>query len=151
MDDHFTLKVDGEDHEVFMSFGLLRDLSRYVNAPELIISVLADTAMLEDVLEILLAERSKTGTVITPFKIEDHELEEDGAMDLASWAMDHLISFFLKRFEKMAKVADSNRDRLSSLRSQFPGFGPLAGMTPSAGQPGQGQVSSETSTGSSAT
>lgn len=95
--DSITIRVDGEDREIFMSYGLVNLLAGVAGDPDAAGRFVIDQDMREQVMRILLSERNKAGKLTgEPLEnIEDVELSIADARRLLAWASEHTIDFFL--------------------------------------------------------
>lgn len=120
--DYFTITVNGEEREVFMSYGLLRTLSKIIeNDPNKIHLLQMDDECHSVAVREMLAERKKSGKVKEPFTEEDFEdmiVDPSELVGLISWGVEHLIDFFTLKMEMMEKVARKNQARLEALMGQ---------------------------------
>jgi hypothetical protein len=126
-----NIKQDGEDREIFMSYGLLNALSIVVGSPELVPSMSLDDELRDVVLKALLAERKVTGKIVKKVDdIEDIEISIDDVERLLDWAGEHLMGFFVRRLVKSAKHVENHKGLLEDLKSSMGGLQALASATP---------------------
>ncbi|HYG34259.1 MAG TPA: hypothetical protein VEC99_05720 [Clostridia bacterium] len=118
----FTMKVNGQDHEVFMSFALLNKLAYYIGQPEQVFTVLLDPVVREIVMKELLAERSKTGRIKQEVELEDLDFDLEEVESLLDWAAEHLLVFTLAVAEKATAHQLRYQNRLLNLTSTVSGL-----------------------------
>lgn len=121
--DKITIKVDNEDREIFMSFGLLSHLATFVASPELVGRLFVDPEMREAVLVFLLTKRARSGKVVGD-KLEssmDVEVSREDAMRLLEWASEHIMDFFVASFQTLRKVSEERAANLEALMSSETG------------------------------
>lgn len=145
--DHYTIKMDGKDKEIFMSFGLLRDLARALpnhNDPML---VFQDPNMFDTVLWLLLIDRSETGKIlIDEFDLDDHILDEEAMVPMVKWAMEHLLSFFLRKLSQLPTLGEASLPQMEALLSAFPGLKASVSKSAFVGATASSEAQSENST-----
>lgn len=151
LSDEFTLKVDGESREIVMKFAMLRELARAFPGPSDPQLVFHDQIMFETALSILLAPRTKTGKIDLPedadWTIDDIDFSEDEAIRLVKWAMEHVLGFFLKKFNQLTKLGETHLKEIETLLSSLPGLKDLASKKASAGPTDFSTLLSDSSTG----
>lgn len=128
LDSHFQL----QDREIFMSFGLINDLTRVVN-PDNMADINIDSDFRHSFLALLLAERSKGGKVLNQVDPYDVEMTPDEAASLIAWAQDHILDFFLRSFKNLKSTAEKHQETLTDLASFLTGSQVSVLRTPSAG------------------
>jgi len=128
-----TVKVDGEDRDIFMSFGLLDTLSRLIGDPSNVAQVHIDLDLRKGVLEALLAERKKSGKVINEVDIEETEISIEDAEKLVEWAASHVLNFFIRSLSKVSEMTKKSEKEIKALVSTFPGLSNSASQTQSVG------------------
>lgn len=149
--DHVTLKVgQGEDlaeREFFMSFGLLRDLSRAFPNPQDPAEVMRDMNQFETALWLLLVPRSPTGKLmVEEFDLNEHAMAAVDSIALVKWAMEHLIRFFLLRLNELPTLGEQSVTQIEALLSAFPGLKDSVSKSLSAGPLIDQEVASAAST-----
>lgn len=103
--EHFTITQDGEDREIFMSFGLLNEITTLLGDPAVAASVYFQPELRENVLVAALHERSKTGKVINRVEgIDDVEISVDQIEELLAWEVEHAIAFFARSIDRVGRV-----------------------------------------------
>ena len=114
-EDTFDIKVNGRDHSIKMSFGLLNTLCRQVGDIEAAAVMALDTNLRDAVLVELLSEHGANGKIIEPVDLEVIEVEPDAVIDLIDWAGTHVLDFFLKGLERTKKLQEANTGRIKAL------------------------------------
>ncbi len=118
----FDIKVNGVDREILMSFGLLDQLSRIVEAPDNVGQVLLAPDLRQKVMVEVLAERKPSGKIIKAIDdFEDLDIEIDAAEALLDWSMEHLMDFFVRRLQKVADISLKNQERMNQVVSSLAG------------------------------
>jgi len=113
----FTLMVNGEAHEVFMSFGLLNRLCHLVgdtpNIPMIHLNPEVRGIMLQEALAI----RTKSGKVTEYREIEDLETDLEEMEGLLDFIADHVLDFSLRVMEKATTLQMANEARVNALNT----------------------------------
>lgn len=154
LSDHFTIEVNGAEREITMKFALLRELTRAFPNPGDPQAIFHQPELFDLAMAILLIDRDERGRTLETTKdwtLDDVEIAYADAVDLAKWAMEHVIRFFLTKLSTMTRLGEANRDQIEALLSSLPGLKDLASKKPSAGPMDLNDLSSETSTGGSPT
>lgn len=116
---HHSIKINGEDREIFMSYGLLHVLCVLVNNdPANAILLQLSEDLQREALRELLTERKPSGKAIKEFTeddLDDTVVDPDDIVELVGWAMQHVINFMLKRAEKVDLVGEQAKPRLEAL------------------------------------
>lgn len=116
-----VVKINGEDREILMTYGLLNACSRLVTNPDQIAQIAVDPDLRDSVLKVLLAKRNLAGKVEHEFNIDEMDLTVDTVLELTEWASNHLLDFFLKALQRAKSLTDANKDRIDSLTSSGAG------------------------------
>lgn len=126
----FTLKVNGEDREVFMSFGLLNELTTIVGDPGAIASLTLNPEMRNKVLAAALAKRKKSGKVEETIDIDDVDITITDMENVLDWVSGHVMSFFVRSLRKVAAVNEKYEAPLKDLVSSLVGSKTSASANP---------------------
>lgn len=122
MQNTFDISINGEAREIFMSFGLLNELTRIVQDPARIGLMAIDPDMREDVLYALLAERKPSGKILKPLPdIDDIEADYLEIERLLAWAMEHTLGFFVRLLQSAATAAEREKTQMVDLVSSLTG------------------------------
>lgn len=122
LDPHLTITVDEVEREFFMSFGLLDALTRTIGDPANIGAVHSEPNLREDVLKALLAERKKSGKVITASNdVDDYDISIADIEKLLDWAVEHVMSFFVRSLQKVVNVTERHKGQMEALASSLAG------------------------------
>lgn len=114
--------MDGLDRELFMSFGLLNELSILIGDPGIIASVPVNPDMRKAVLMSCLAERKKSGKIERPVAdFDDLDISIHDVEEILAWTMDHLMDFFVRSLKKVVQVTEAHKTDLASLGSSLGG------------------------------
>lgn len=148
-----TVKTRNGPRTIIMKFGLLREIARAfpdANSPQMIYQV---PELMDTMLDILLVPRTATGRVDLPedskWTIDDEDLQPEDALRLVQWGVEHLMSFFLKKFKAMTEIGQTQMGEMEALLSSSPGLRALVSKKQSAGLTDVNTPSSEASTGGS--
>jgi len=114
-DDHFTIQVGGEDHDIKMSFGLLNNLCRKAGDIDGAAMVALDQDLRDAFLVELLSPRDPRGKIKEPIEPFELDVEVQSVLDLIDWAGNHVMDFFLKGLERTKALQDRNMDRIKAL------------------------------------
>jgi len=103
--DHITINQDGEDREIFMSFGLLNEITTLMGDPATAASVYFNPELREDVLKAALHQRTKTGKIERKVeRLDDLDISLDVMEELLAWEVEHAIAFFGRAMERVLKM-----------------------------------------------
>ena len=131
LDPKISVKFNGEDREVFMSFGLLNSLTKVIGDPTRIPAVGVDPELREDVLSELLADRKPSGKISKPIEdIDDIEIPIEDVELLLNWASEHVMGFFLRSLNKAAELQKKHAPAMTALLSSLDGSTNSALKTP---------------------
>lgn len=107
-DKYYTLEVNGEPRELFMSHGMLDALLRMVRDTDEIGEIYVDPDKRQAVLEALFAERSKSGRIITAVDVADLDIDIEAIDGVLQWTVAHLSGFFIRSMNSIARLAEGN-------------------------------------------
>jgi hypothetical protein len=113
--DIFTVKINGKEQDIKMSFGLLNTLCRKVGDIDGAATIVMDQTLRDGVLIELLSDRDKSGKIVEPIDLYNLDIHFDDAVDLLDWAASHVLDFFLKGLEKAKRQQDSHLPRIKAL------------------------------------
>lgn len=113
----FTIKVDGEDRDIFMSFALVNRLQFLVGDVEGLPLVMIDPTMRDAIMKELLAVRTKSGKLVDEVDPETVEVSLSDITNILDWASAHILDFFLAGLERAQALQFRNQARLSNLKS----------------------------------
>lgn len=140
---NITVILAGKPFDIFMSFGLLRELTEITGGFESINEAFLNQAVMIEFLSVLLTPREKNGRPI-PTEVDGQlqivwydsqyaEIDEDDRERLLQWAYGHVLNFFLKRVLTLKKTFTSAVPELEHLTSSASGLQALALKMRSAG------------------
>lgn len=112
-----TIRYEGEEREVKMSFGLVNLLAQLCGDIETASEISLNLDLQGDVLEALVVKRDKKGKPTEEFSLFAVESDADETGDLIAWAAEHVIDFFMSSMEKGAKTVEKAKPRLAALTS----------------------------------
>lgn len=128
-----TVHYDDDDHELFMSYGLLNQLIRIVPDIDQIGSMYFDPDTTNKVLETVLSKRSKSGKIVEKVSVEDVDIDLENVRLILDWVGAHLTDFFIKGLESMSKTVGSRAKELETLVSSVSGSETSVSETDSSG------------------
>ncbi len=109
------------DREIFMSFGLLNELSTIVQDATQIAALDLDPEIRTKTLNAIFAERTKSGRKTKDVEMDDLEISYQDVETALDWAKDHLMGFFIRRLESTAKVVEQTKTRMEKVESSLLG------------------------------
>ncbi|WP_238277413.1 MULTISPECIES: hypothetical protein [Methylobacterium] len=123
-----------ESRELFMSFGLLNEISALVGGVEGVPNLSFDPQTALTALEIVLAPRDERGAVLSASEagsdaISVHHIQPEVAEQILDWIGAHALDFFVRRFDKSATLLASNAAKLQAVASSLTSSGNSAGKT----------------------
>lgn len=121
MSDTITIKQNDEDRELFMSFGLLNELTRIIGDPSRVTQVALDPALRDEFLTALFAKRKKSGKIEEAADIEDLDISYEDVEKALTWAQEHVMSFFVRSFRQIKAVTEKHEAEVTSLTSSLGG------------------------------
>lgn len=103
--DTLTVQIDGEDRELFISYGLLATLSRLIGDEKNIALISFDDDIRDHTLKAVLAERTKGGKIIKPVEdVFDVNISVKDVNAILTWVTEHLLDFFVQSLERTQMV-----------------------------------------------
>jgi hypothetical protein len=130
MTDKLSIKISGEERELFMSYGLLNELAKIVGSPEAAPQIAINEYLREEVLKATLAERKPSGKVTKPVAdIDDIDISIADVEALLDWATENVLSFFVRSLKKVVGHAEANKDAFEALKSSLAGLESSASAT----------------------
>lgn len=130
MSDKLSITYQGVERELFMSYGLLNELAKLVQSPEIAPSISLDEHLREEVLKACLAERKPSGKVLKAVEdMDDLEVSVEDIEAILDWATENVLSFFVRSLGKMVKRVEANKDVLEGLKSSLDGLQASASAT----------------------
>jgi hypothetical protein len=124
LDDRLTVTIDGEDKEIFMSFGLLSELANITQSAEGVAEMDLNPNVAMLVIDTCLAPRNARGK-ITDKDFTAPQMDADTAEKILKFAGEHTLGFFIKGLKR-------GIDRLESRRSELQAVGRSLNSTPSS-------------------
>lgn len=135
-DSRIKTTVNGEQKEVFMSAGMIRQLAIVTSDLEDISSVYLDPSSQERCLVTLLVERDARGTPVEDvdkLTMMAFEMEPNDADVLAKWVGDHLLAFFIKGARNMNQSVKLQEEAFQNLAQSLTGTKASMETKPSVG------------------
>lgn len=123
MTDKITITFNGEEREIFASFGLLNSLTKIVASPELVPLISLDPDVRTSVLIALLSDRTKTGKITKAIEdIEDIDVSIEDVEKLLEWASRIVLGFFMRSLRRAADLSQENKEAFEALKSSATGL-----------------------------
>lgn len=120
--DKLIIKQNGEDRELFMSFGLLNELTKLAPTPESVALFGLDPETRTEVRKAILAERKSGGKISRPVDDPDEiEVSIEDTELMIKWAMEHVIGFFIRSMSAIEAVTKAAEPVLKGLKSSQDG------------------------------
>lgn len=141
LEDVIEVTIGEDTREIFMSYGLLNELSKIAGSPEVIAAVAVDAELRDNMMIAVLAERKKSGKIVTPIEdLDEVEISYQDAEKLLKWALEHTMGFFMRSLENVAEMTESHQEVMAELMSSLDGQLDSASPMPSAGSSTSPQV-----------
>jgi hypothetical protein len=96
IDPHFTFKTSNESYDLFMSFGLLNQLSRFFTDLSELDEIYRNPEVKGAILIECLSERDTRGGITSPFNLMELECTNADVEELLVWVEQHLTDFFVQ-------------------------------------------------------
>lgn len=122
LSDTITIKLDGEDRNIFLSFGLLNELSLLVNDISDLPSIPLNTRLRKQVLSACFATRKKSGKIEAEVDIDDVDVSIGDSERIIDWVVDHMMAFFLRSLKKVVLTTEANKIDMQDLGSSLNGL-----------------------------
>jgi len=113
---------DGK-RELFMSFGLLNELTGLVGGPEAVPNLSFNPELSSQALFAVLVKRDKRGR---PIDFDDEEnpvipadLSPEAAEEIIDWVAAHVLDFFVRRFANSTKLFAKQAGQLAEVGSSL--------------------------------
>lgn len=120
--DKITVTLNGKERELFMSFGLLNNLTRIVDDPTRVPAIRTDSELRDAVLSAALAERKTSGKIEKEVDIDDIDITIDDVERTLDWVMEHVMGFFVRALKKVVEVTEANKADMEALASSVNGL-----------------------------
>ncbi|ESY35768.1 hypothetical protein NKK48_01565 [Mesorhizobium sp. C386A] len=105
LQDRFEITQDGATREIFMSFGLLNEITTLMGEPAAAASVYFNPELREKVLLTALHQRTKTGKIESRVvSLDDPDISVSDMEALLAWEVDHAIGFFTRSMDRVVKT-----------------------------------------------
>ncbi len=117
-----TITVNGEQTELFASFGLIRELAAISGGLENIQFAVTDPQMMVEFMATVLSKRNAEGQIETVFNAAYCEIEPDDVDQLMDWIYGHVYDFFVRRVRSLEKVMTNLGPELARLNSSATGL-----------------------------
>jgi hypothetical protein len=121
MSDTLTIQINGEERELFMSFGLLNELTAIIGDPSRVGAVSLDPELRAKFLSAIFAKRKKSGKIEEAIDYDDLEVSLDDVEKTMSWGQEHVLNFFVRSFRNIQTVTEKYKDEVTSLTSSLTG------------------------------
>ncbi len=121
LSDTISITVDGETRDIFMSFGLLNELTSIIKDPSLVGAVQLNPELRETFLTAILAKRKKSGKIEEAIDFDDIDISVGDVERVLPWAQEHVLSFFVRSFRNIQTVTERYSAEVTSLTSSLVG------------------------------
>jgi hypothetical protein len=122
--DRLKVVVNGTEHELLMTFGLLNELANLLGANGQIVTAAVDPDSRMTVLCACLLKRGKAGFLEGEFNIEEIDINPDTVIEIIEWAQSHVIDFFLKATAVTGRLGEKYGEKMASLVQSSTGSAP---------------------------
>jgi hypothetical protein len=130
--DKLTVTIDGQEHELFMSYGLLDRLTKIIGGSLDITTASLEPNTRNETLIACLTKKGRAG-VLDKVDIDNLDIDPEDVVRIVNWATEHVIGFFLKATERTKEMGERIKDKLGSLTHLVDGSKDSASPNPSAG------------------
>lgn len=113
-DEHLTITHKGQSRELFFSFTRQNMLLKHFPEPTNAFEAMIDPHMADTVLAILLVENPKH---IDSFELEEKDVSNADIEKVLNWAAEHLIYFFVSKFQQIAEKATALEPLMQALEA----------------------------------
>lgn len=135
-DDRITVKVNGEDKELLMSAGMLRELSKLIGEYEDVSVVYVDAGVQERCLLTLMVDRNERGQPTEPISeltLFMFDMSTEDADKIAKWVGDHVVNFIITGASNMKESVQVQEKMFQNLAQSLSGMNNSIQSAPSAG------------------
>ena len=118
----FNLPVIGsnEARKVFMSFGMLAELTSVVPDVDSLGQIHVDPEIRASVLKVLLSDRNEKGEISTVHDIYSIPMMPPDAIGLLNWAHKHVAAYFMDALQTMSGTASALQGVMETMMSSLP-------------------------------
>jgi hypothetical protein len=118
-----------------MSLGLLNELAELIGDPTRVGSIDFNSDLQTEVIEACLAPRTKMGKRKgdDPVDLDTLEMSIGDIENLLDWVKEHIMDFFLRRFQATSRVLDRHQGTMKALEQFLNGSKSGASETSSSG------------------
>lgn len=113
-----TIKIDGEDFEVFMSFALLNRLAFLVGNPDDVHTIMLNPEMREAVLREMISKRDKKGKITQVVEIDSVEVSLEDVQTILDFAASHVMDFTVGALQRSTALQKKNFEQILALQKQ---------------------------------
>jgi len=128
--DTITITINEESRDIFMSFGLLNELTTIVGDPSRVAAVHLDPELRETFLTALFAKRKKSGKIEENIDYDDLDISVEDVEKALTWSQEHVLSFFVRSFRNIQTVTEKYQEEVTSLTSSLAGSKTSASKKP---------------------
>ena len=111
----FTIKIDGKERDIKMSFGLLNTICKLVGDLDGATQLMIDQTLQQAVLVELLSDRDAKGKITGEVSLDEIDVDPSDVLDLLAWAGNQTLDFFLKGLERAKGLQDQHMPRVKAL------------------------------------
>lgn len=112
---HFKLKLNGEDREIKMTFGLVNEICRLAGDIDAVPEIAYNPDLREAVLISLLSERNERGEIVGEISVFNMDADPEDVVNLLDWASEHAVDFFLKALQRAKKLVEDRKETFQAL------------------------------------
>jgi hypothetical protein len=123
MTEQITVNIGGVSKDLFMSFGLLNEVTAIVGDIEGMAMLQIDPVMRERILNAVLADRSDIGAIAKPVNFFDPKQAPaaEEAHKILDWVAENAIGFFLTSLGAAKSLAERHEKQVKDLMSSLAG------------------------------
>lgn len=119
--EQLVITIDGKEHTLLMTYGLLTRLTIINQSADDMISGGIDPAARDAVIITCLTKHGRSGVLEPDFDFDALDISIAECEAILDWAQGHMLDFFMRRLEAGAKAGAQYKDRLQDLTSSIVG------------------------------
>lgn len=104
--DTLKITVGSKEQELFMPYALLSDLSSIVEADEEAMEGSPSKEKRDEIITKCLTKRGRAGFIEGEFDLYELDISGEDFERVIDWAMEHILSFFIRRMRSGNKMMD---------------------------------------------
>lgn len=126
--ERLSIQYKGEDRELFMSYLRLNQCVRVLGSPQDLPTMMLDPDTIETMLAVALADGP-----LKDFELQHDDLTHEAVDAILQWVQDHLVYFFMKRFQQLVEHKQQLEPAAQALKSSLLGSGASTSSAAAAG------------------